>query len=98
MTNVMTTKLSSKGQVVLPETLRNMYGWDAGTAFTVLAYKGAVIMQPIKAPTEEEIAREFDEAFAESRSQARAAGMVPADITRVISEVRSERRARRSRA
>lgn len=98
MTNVMTTKLSSKGQVVLPETLRNMYGWDAGTAFTVLAYKGAVIMQPIKAPTEEEIAHEFDEAFAESRSQARAAGMVPADITRAISEVRSERRARRTRA
>ena len=98
MTNVMTTKLSSKGQIVLPETLRNMYGWDAGTAFTVLAYKGAVIMQPIKVPTEEEIAREFDEAFAESRSRARAAGMVPADITRAISEVRSERRARRSRA
>ena len=98
MTSVMTTKLSSKGQVVLPETLRNMYGWDAGTAFTVLAYKGAVIMQPIKAPTEEEIACEFDEAFAESRSQARAAGMVPADITRAISEVRGERRTRRSRA
>ena len=98
MTNVMTTKLSSKGQVVLPETLRNMYGWDAGTAFTVLAYKGAVIMQPIKAPTEDEIAREFEEAFAESHSQARAVGMVPADITRAISEVRGERRARRTRA
>lgn len=98
MTSVMTTKLSSKGQVVLPETLRNMYGWDAGTAFTVLAYKGAVIMQPIKTPTEEEISREFEEAFAESRSQAREAGMVPADITRAISEVRGERRARRSRA
>ena len=98
MTSVMTTKLSSKGQVVLPETLRNMYGWDAGTAFTVLAYKGAVIMQPIKTPTEEEIAREFDEAFAESRSKAREAGMVPADITHAISEVRGERRARRTRA
>jgi len=39
MTNIMTTKLSSKGQVVLPEALRNMYGWDAGTAFTVLVYQ-----------------------------------------------------------
>ena len=98
MTNVMTTKLSSKGQVVLPEALRNMYGWDAGTAFTVLAYKGAVIMQPIKDPTEEELAREFDEAFGESCRQARAAGMTREDVNRAISEVRSERRARRSRA
>ena len=51
-----------------------------------------------RAPTGKEIVRGFDEAFAEPRSQARAAGMVPADITRAISEVRGERRARRTRA
>jgi len=46
MTNVMTTKMSSKGQVVLPEALRQMYGWQSGTAFAVLVYKGSIIMQP----------------------------------------------------
>jgi len=95
MTNVMTTKLSSKGQVVLPEALRNMYGWDVGTSFTVLVYKGSVIMQPIKAPTDAELAREFDEVFGESRRQARAAGMKTSDIARAVAEVRSERRVRR---
>ena len=50
MTNVMTTKLSSKGQVVLPEALRNMYGWDAGTAFTVVVYKGAIINRSGRLP------------------------------------------------
>ena len=98
MANVMTTKLSSKGQVVLPEALRNMFGWDAGTSFTVIAYKGSVIMQPIKMPTEEELAREFDEAIDESCRQARAAGITRADVSRVISEVRKERHARRTRA
>lgn len=95
MTNVMTTKLSSKGQVVLPEALRNIYGWSAGTSFTVVVYNGAVIMQPIKAPSEEELAKEFDTVFAETRAQARAAGMKQADITKAITEVRRERRARR---
>lgn len=95
MTNVMTTKLSSKGQVVLPEALRNMYGWDSGTAFTVVVYKGAIIMKPIRTPTEAELAEEFDEAFTESRHQARAAGMTPSDIKQAILEVRSERRTRR---
>ena len=97
MTNVMTTKMSSKGQVVLPEALRQMYGWGSGTAFTVLAYKGAVIMQPLKTPTDEEIAAEFEDAFAESRRQARDAGMTPADISNAIAEVRSARRARKAR-
>ena len=96
MTNVMTTKMSSKGQVVLPEALRQMYGWRSGTAFTVLAYKGSVIMQPLKTPTEEEIAAEFEEAFAESRRQARDAGMTPADISNAIAEVRNARRTRRT--
>jgi bifunctional DNA-binding transcriptional regulator/antitoxin component of YhaV-PrlF toxin-antitoxin module len=97
MTNVMTTKMSSKGQVVLPEALRQMYGWESGTAFTVLVYKGAVIMQPLKTPTDEEMAAEFEEAFAESRRQARDAGMTPSDISNAIAEVRSARRARRAR-
>ena len=96
MASVMTTKMSSKGQVVLPEAVRQMYGWGSGTAFTILAYKGAVIMQPLKTPTDDEIAAEFEEAFAESRRQAREAGMTPRDITDAISAVRRERSTRRA--
>ena len=55
-------------------------------------------MKPIRTPTVAELAEEFDEAFTESRQQARAAGMTPADITQAISEVRSKRRVRRDRA
>jgi len=95
--NVMTTKMSSKGQVVLPEALRNEYGWGVGTSFTVIVYKGSVIMQPLKTPTESELAAEFDAAFAESRRQAKAAGMTPDDITDAISDVRHSRRLRARR-
>lgn len=97
MTSVMTTKMSSRGQVVLPEAVRGLYGWRAGTAFAVMAYKGAVIMQPLKAPTEAELAAEFDEAFETSRRQAQAAGMTPDDIGSAIAAVRRTRRARHAR-
>ena len=97
MANIMTTKMSSKGQVVLPEALRQMYGWESGTAFTIIAYKGSIIMQPLKTPTDEEIAAEFEEAFAESRRQAMDAGMTPMDISNAIAEVRSARHRRRAR-
>ena len=97
MTNVMTTKMSSKGQVVLPEALRQMYGWRSGTAFTILVYNGSIIMQPLKTPTDEEVAAEFEEAIAECRRQAKDAGMTPMDISNAIAEVRSARRTRRTR-
>ena len=97
MANVMTTQMSSKGQVVLPEALRQMYGWESGTAFTILAYKGSIIMQPLKTPTDEEIAAEFEEAFAESRRQAKDAGMTPMDLSNAVAEVRSARHGRRAR-
>ena len=97
MTKLMTTKMSSKGQVVLPETLRQMYGWESGTAFTILAYKGSIIMQPLRTPTEDEIAAEFEDAFAEARRQAKAAGMTPSDIADAIAEARAARRMRRAR-
>ena len=96
MASVMTTKMSSKGQVVLPEALRQMYGWESGTAFTIFAYKGSIIMQPLKTPTDDEITAEFEEAFAESRQQAKEAGMTPRDITDAISTVRRERSTRRA--
>ena len=98
MTKVMTTKMSSKGQVVLPEALRQMYGWECGTAFTILAYKGSIVMQPLKTPSEDEIAAEFEAAFRESRRQAEAAGMTPTDISNAISDVRRDRLTRRARA
>lgn len=97
MTQVMTTKMSSKGQIVLPEALRRTYGWQSGTAFTVLVYNGAVIMQPLKTPTEEEIKTEFEDAFEESRRLAKEAGMVPLDITEAITKVREARRETRAR-
>ena len=92
MTNVMTTKMSSKGQIVLPEAMRNMLGWEAGMSFTLFYYNGAVIMQPIIAPTDEELANEFTEACAESRRQAKAAGLKLSDITSAIKSVRAARK------
>lgn len=48
-------------------------------------------MKPIRTPTEAELAEEFDEAFTESRQQARVAGMTPSDIRQAILEVEEKR-------
>lgn len=43
MTEVSTTKLSSRGQVVIPEEIRKRLGLEPGTQFIVLAEDDTVI-------------------------------------------------------
>jgi AbrB family looped-hinge helix DNA binding protein len=98
MTNVLTTKMSSRGQVVIPEAMRNQFGWGLGTSFIVEVYRGNVIMQPIRATPESEFARKFDALLAKSQASARAAGLRPKDVADVISDYRASRRRARNRA
>jgi len=85
MVELATTKMSSKGQVVIPEEIRKRLGLEAGAQFVVVADKDTVIMKAISPPAMEE----FDSLLAEARKQARKAGMKQADIESIISEVRS---------
>ena len=43
-----TTKLSSKGQVVIPKQMRDAHGWQAGTEFTVEATPAGLLLKPRK--------------------------------------------------
>jgi AbrB family looped-hinge helix DNA binding protein len=49
MSAVETTRLSSKGQLVLPKAIRQAGNWPAGTEFTVEAVPGGVLLRPVRA-------------------------------------------------
>lgn len=42
------TRLSSKGQIVLPSTIRVARGWKAGTEFTVEEAPDGVLLRPLR--------------------------------------------------
>lgn len=85
MKNMATTKLSSKGQVVIPEAIRRRLGLESGTEFVVLGDDGTVVLKVINAPS----MREFDDIIARAREGAQRAGMQRSDIAAVIRAVRS---------
>ena len=85
MAELTTTKMSSKGQVVIPEEIRKRLGLEAGTRFVVMADKDTVIMKAIVPPSMDE----FDTLIADARKQVRKAGLKQADTESIISEVRS---------
>ena len=85
MNDIATTRLSSRGQVVIPEAIRRKMGLESGTEFVVLGEDGTVVLKVIEAPS----MREFDEIMAKARRDARLAGLRKSDIAEAIRAVRS---------
>ncbi len=44
-----TTKLSSKGQVIIPKSVRAAQGWEPGQALVVIDCKDGVLLKPAAA-------------------------------------------------
>ena len=84
---VATTKLSSKGQVVIPEEVRKKLHLKEGDQFVVIGKGDAVILKTISPPSLDE----FNDLLKEAQAQARKAGLKKDDITKAIKKVRSRR-------
>ena len=82
-----TTKMSSKGQVVIPEEVRNALGLKAGSKFVVVGEGDVVILKVVTPPS----LSDFDDIIQEARRQARQAGMKRSDVTAALREVRASR-------
>jgi len=85
MAELATTRLSSKGQVVIPEDVRLRLGLKPGAQFVVVGEGDVVILKIISPPS----MKEFDALVTKARSQARQAGLKRADIVSAIKKVRA---------
>jgi len=86
MSKLSTTKMSSKGQVVIPEEIRDMLGLKPGAQFVVLGDKDVVILKTLTAPS----MSEFGSIIKEARSQARKSKLKRTDIDRATKKVRKK--------
>ncbi len=87
MPELATTKMSSKGQVVIPEGIRKKLGLKAGSQFVVVGEKDTVILKAILPPSMED----FDQLIAKARKQAAKAGLKRSDIAAAISKARGRK-------
>ena len=84
MENLATTRMSSKGQVVIPEEIRDRLGLKAGTQFVVVGNRDVVILKAISAPS----VKEFDDLIGRARQQARRAGLRKSDVEAAVARIR----------
>jgi len=88
MSNVSTTKMSSKGQVVIPENIRKQLNLKAGAQFVVVGEKDVVILKNISPPSFDE----FDTLIADARKKGKQAGLKRSDIKDAILKVREKKK------
>lgn len=86
MESLPVTKLSTKGQVVIPEEVRRRLGLTPGTRFIVLAEAGAVVFKTIRRPDPKELAALLRSA----RRAAKRVGITKRDVSRAVAAVRHD--------
>ena len=82
-----TTKMSSKGQVVIPEDIRRRLNLSEGTQFVVTGKDDVVILKAISEPSMDE----FESLIQEARAQAKKAGLKKSDVTKAVSKARGNK-------
>jgi AbrB family looped-hinge helix DNA binding protein len=82
-----TTKLSSRGQVVIPEEIRNRLGLEPGAQFVVVGEGDVVVLKALKPPK----MKDFNALLRKARKSAEEAGLKPSDVERAIRDVRSKK-------
>ncbi len=87
MAELATTKLSSKGQIVIPEDIRQRLGLKAGAQFVVVGEGDVVILKIIAPPS----MKEFDDLITQAKRQARRAGLKRRDVAAAIKKVRAHK-------
>jgi len=84
METVATTRMSSKGQVVIPENIRKQLNLQPGAQFVVVGENDVVILKAISPPSLDS----FDTLIQQARQQAKAVGLKRSDITKAVSRAR----------
>jgi AbrB family looped-hinge helix DNA binding protein len=87
MKTLATTKMSSKGQVVIPEEIRKTLNLTEGNQFVVLGEKDVIILKIITTPS----MKDFDHLITQVRHEAKKTSLKKTNIQKIIKKTRKEK-------
>lgn len=80
------TRISEKGQVVIPSSLRKEMGIKKSDQFVIFGEEGTVILKKIETPA---IKKTFDEIAKPLQKVAKQVGLTRTDLRKAIKDVRN---------
>jgi AbrB family looped-hinge helix DNA binding protein len=78
--------LSSKGQIVIPQSVRKNLHLEAGVKFMVFAEQGGIFLKPVEQPKREEI----DAFFSKMDIETKQLGINENDVLEAVKSTRAE--------
>jgi len=89
---VETIKMSSKGQIVIPQRLRDEMRVHEGSVFAVVGSKDSLILKKIETPSKEQLIKEIEKIAKEGRKRAEKLGIKESDVPELVHKLRKEKR------
>jgi AbrB family looped-hinge helix DNA binding protein len=86
MSEIEITRLSSKGQIVIPKELRKLLGFKDGELFAMYGEGDTLIIKKLYVPSKDE----FEEILAEGSEISKKKNISKKDIMKMILEYRNE--------
>lgn len=89
---VETVRMSSKGQIVIPQDIREALKAEEGSVFAVIGGKDSVILKKIETPSKEDLIKDLEKIAKEGRKRAEKLGIKESHIPELINKIRKEKR------
>ena len=80
------TSLSSRGQIVIPQGIRDRLHLHSGEKFVVIGEDDTIILKKLKVPS----FKGFDKLLKKTRDFAKTKGLKPGDVDEAIKSVRAK--------
>ena len=87
--NVATVRMSSKGQIVVPQEVREELNATEGTVFAVIGSKNMVVLKKIETPSKEVLINELEAIARDGRKRLEKKGIKEADILKIVQRSRA---------
>ncbi len=85
---VETVKMSSKGQIVIPQDIREEIEADEGTVFAVTGSRDTVILKKIGTPSKEELIKQLGIIAKEGKKRLQSKGIKEEDMQKIVEKSR----------
>ncbi len=83
-----TTKMSSRGQVVIPESVRTLVSASEGTLFAVVGSRDTIVLKKICLPSKEALIKDLKKIAQEGRKRLESKGLNESDIPDMVQRAR----------
>lgn len=89
-----TTKMSSRGQIVIPQNVRAEINAEEGTIFLVMTSGDTLVLKKVETPSKEVFLKEFKDLVTANTKRNEKLGIKESDVPDMIHRLRASKRKR----